>query len=84
MTYDLSNVVAAAHPLPKGCGVTVRGIAPGAGLLATTTGGDTQLTAVGKPGSTVSELGKTLADTTGFKGAVAYEFTSANTPTSGR
>jgi hypothetical protein len=33
VTYDLSNVVAAAHPLPKGCNVTVRGIAPGANLV---------------------------------------------------
>ncbi|MBA8924892.1 hypothetical protein BC739_002091 [Kutzneria viridogrisea] len=31
--YDLSTVVAAAHPLPKGCNVTVRGIAPGASLV---------------------------------------------------
>jgi hypothetical protein len=31
--YDLSDYVNAAHPLPKGCTITVRGIAPGASLV---------------------------------------------------
>jgi Subtilase family/Peptidase inhibitor I9 len=32
-TYDLSNFVNPAHPLPPGCNITVRGIAPGASLV---------------------------------------------------
>src|SRR5215475_1677083 len=31
--YDLSNFVNASHPLPAGCTVTVRGMAPGASLI---------------------------------------------------
>ncbi|WP_326853525.1 S8 family serine peptidase [Actinocrinis sp.] len=31
--YDLSNFVDSAHPLPKGCTITVRGMAPGASLV---------------------------------------------------
>jgi hypothetical protein len=31
--YDLSNFVNPAHPLPPGCNVTVRGVAPGASLV---------------------------------------------------
>src|SRR5262249_11617743 len=31
--YDLSQFVNAAHPLPPGCTITVRGIAPGASLV---------------------------------------------------
>src|SRR5262249_61827000 len=33
-TYDLSQVVNPAHPLPPGCTVHVRGVAPGASLVA--------------------------------------------------
>ncbi|MFC0434138.1 S8 family serine peptidase [Kutzneria buriramensis] len=43
VTYDLSNVVAAAHPLPKGCTVTVRGIAPGASLVGLNVFGSAEL-----------------------------------------
>ncbi|WP_198047080.1 S8 family serine peptidase, partial [Kutzneria sp. 744] len=43
VTYDLSNVVAAAHPLPKGCNVTVRGIAPGASLVGLNVFGSAEL-----------------------------------------
>lgn len=32
-TYDLADFVNPAHPLPKGCTITVRGIAPGASLV---------------------------------------------------
>ena len=32
-TYDISNFVNPAHPLPKNCNITVRGIAPGASLI---------------------------------------------------
>lgn len=32
-TYDLSSFVNPAHPLPPGCNVTVRGVAPGASLI---------------------------------------------------
>jgi hypothetical protein len=32
--YDLSSVVNSAHPLPAGCTITVRGVAPGASLVA--------------------------------------------------
>jgi hypothetical protein len=32
--YDLSDYTNAAHPLPKGCNITVKGIAPGASLVA--------------------------------------------------
>jgi Subtilase family/Peptidase inhibitor I9 len=32
--YDISNFVNPAHPLPPGCNITVRGIAPGASLIA--------------------------------------------------
>ena len=31
--YDLSNFVNPAHPLPAGCNITVRGMAPGASLV---------------------------------------------------
>jgi subtilisin family serine protease len=31
--YDLSNFVNPAHPLPPGCNITVRGVAPGASLI---------------------------------------------------
>ena len=31
--YDLSNFVNPAHPLPPGCNITVRGMAPGASLV---------------------------------------------------
>ena len=31
--YDLSNFVNPAHPLPPGCTITVRGMAPGASLI---------------------------------------------------
>jgi hypothetical protein len=31
--YDLSNFVNPAHPLPPGCTITVRGVAPGASLV---------------------------------------------------
>lgn len=33
-TYDISNFVNPAHPLPKNCNITVRGIAPGSSLIA--------------------------------------------------
>jgi len=32
-TYDLSNFVNPAHPLPPGCNIRVRGVAPGASLI---------------------------------------------------
>jgi Subtilase family len=32
--YDLSNFVNPAHPLPAGCNIKIRGIAPGASLVA--------------------------------------------------
>src|SRR5207302_10707655 len=31
--YDLSKFVDSAHPLPAGCNITVRGVAPGASLV---------------------------------------------------
>lgn len=31
--YDLSSYVNAAHPLPAGCNITIRGVAPGASLV---------------------------------------------------
>ena len=31
--YDISNFVNPAHPLPPGCTITVRGVAPGASLI---------------------------------------------------
>ncbi len=31
--YDLSNYVNAAHPLPPGCDITIRGVAPGSSLV---------------------------------------------------
>src|SRR5262249_41884274 len=34
VTYDLSQVVNPAHPLPPGCNVRVRGVAPGASVVA--------------------------------------------------
>src|SRR5262249_50929300 len=34
LTYDLSQVVNPAHPLPPGCNVRVRGVAPGVSLVA--------------------------------------------------
>jgi Subtilase family len=32
-TYDLSEFVSAAHPLPAGCTIQIRGVAPGASLI---------------------------------------------------
>ena len=32
-SYDLSNYVMPKHPLPAGCTITVRGVAPGASLV---------------------------------------------------
>jgi hypothetical protein len=32
MTYDLSNFVNPAHPLPPGCNIKIKGVAPGASL----------------------------------------------------
>ncbi|MDT4989501.1 MAG: hypothetical protein QOI74_3595, partial [Micromonosporaceae bacterium] len=32
-TYDLADFVSAAHPLPAGCNIQVRGMAPGASLV---------------------------------------------------
>ncbi|HEY1486210.1 MAG TPA: protease inhibitor I9 family protein, partial [Micromonosporaceae bacterium] len=39
-TYDLSDYVNAAHPLPAGCTITVRGMAPGASLVGMKVFGD--------------------------------------------
>jgi hypothetical protein len=33
-TYDLSQYVSTAHPLPAGCDIKIRGVAPGANVLA--------------------------------------------------
>ena len=33
VSYDLANYVNAAHPLPAGCTIQVRGVAPGASLI---------------------------------------------------
>jgi hypothetical protein len=33
VVYDLSNYVNAAHPLPAGCNIILRGVAPGASLV---------------------------------------------------
>ena len=33
VTYDISQFINPAHPLPAGCNITVRGIAPGASLI---------------------------------------------------
>src|SRR5262245_27339888 len=33
VTYDLSNFVNPAHPLPPGCNIRIRGVAPGASLI---------------------------------------------------
>jgi hypothetical protein len=33
-TYDLSQFVSTAHPLPAGCDIKIRGVAPGANVLA--------------------------------------------------
>jgi hypothetical protein len=33
-TYDLSSFVNAAHPLPPGCTIRIKGVAPGANLVA--------------------------------------------------
>ena len=33
VTYDVSQFVNPAHPLPPGCSITVRGVAPGASLI---------------------------------------------------
>ena len=33
-TYDLSQFVSTAHPLPSGCDIKIRGVAPGANVLA--------------------------------------------------
>ena len=33
VSYDLSNYVNAAHPLPAGCTIQIRGVAPGASLI---------------------------------------------------
>ncbi|MDH6130638.1 hypothetical protein P3T37_000005 [Kitasatospora sp. MAA4] len=38
--YDVSKFVNASHPLPAGCNITVKGIAPGASLVALKAGGD--------------------------------------------
>jgi hypothetical protein len=38
--YDLSQFVNPAHPLPAGCNITVRGVAPGASLVAMKVFGD--------------------------------------------
>src|SRR6185437_7848309 len=32
-TYDLSTFVNPAHPLPPGCNIKIRGVAPGASLV---------------------------------------------------
>src|SRR5262249_24764465 len=34
VVYDLSQAVNPAHPLPPGCNVRIRGVAPGASLVA--------------------------------------------------
>src|SRR5262249_8075319 len=39
--YDLSQVVNPAHPLPPGCNVRVRGVAPGASLVGLKVSGQT-------------------------------------------
>ncbi|CCB71771.1 S8 family serine peptidase [Streptantibioticus cattleyicolor] len=39
-SYDLSQFVNPSHPLPKGCTIRVRGIAPGASLVALKAGGE--------------------------------------------
>jgi len=39
-TYDLSTFVNPAHPLPPGCNITVRGVAPGASLIGMKVFGD--------------------------------------------
>src|SRR5262245_14487168 len=41
VTYDLSQVVNPSHPLPPGCNVRVRGVAPGASLVALKVFGET-------------------------------------------
>jgi len=38
--YDLADYVNPAHPLPKGCTITVRGVAPGASLIGLKVFGD--------------------------------------------
>jgi hypothetical protein len=40
VTYDLSQYMNPAHPLPPGCTITVRGIAPGASLIGMKVFGD--------------------------------------------
>jgi hypothetical protein len=42
-TYDLSTWVNAANPLPKGCNITVRGVAPGASLVGLNVFGSSNL-----------------------------------------
>ncbi|GAA2152569.1 hypothetical protein GCM10009760_49330 [Kitasatospora kazusensis] len=41
MSYDLSDFVNPTHPLPKGCTIRIKGIAPGASLVALKAGGET-------------------------------------------
>ncbi|WP_280717264.1 S8 family serine peptidase [Kitasatospora sp. MAP5-34] len=40
-SYDLSDFVNPSHPLPKGCTIRIKGIAPGASLVALKAGGQT-------------------------------------------
>jgi hypothetical protein len=40
-SYDLSKFVNPAHPLPAGCTIRIKGISPGASLVALKAGGDT-------------------------------------------
>jgi len=39
-TYDLSNYVNAAYPLPKNCDIKIEGMAPGASLIGLKAGGE--------------------------------------------
>jgi hypothetical protein len=39
-TYDLSNFVSPAHPLPAGCNIKIKGIAPGVSMAELNWGGD--------------------------------------------
>jgi hypothetical protein len=40
VTYDLSNFVNAAYPLPPGCTIRILGVAPGASIVAIKAGGE--------------------------------------------
>ena len=40
VTYDLSNFVNAAYPLPAGCNIRILGVAPGASIVAIKAGGE--------------------------------------------